>query len=162
MIRVVRSAEARRHVPSAEIWLGMRTPGTEVPERVDAIEAALACEVIARVVDEKNRKERGPSGATEMFVAWAPGATQGAFPANSGKPIPASRDLGYADVRVRHHGAIARIELGANELPTFFSNGHHAHCGSAIKALGWDFVTIDVLGYKSGSMNALLSRDEEA
>ena len=42
MIRVVRSAEARRHVPGAEIWLGMRTPGTEVPERVDAIEAALA------------------------------------------------------------------------------------------------------------------------
>ena len=37
MIRVVRSAEARRHVPGAEIWLGMRTPGTEVPERVDAI-----------------------------------------------------------------------------------------------------------------------------
>ena len=39
---MVRSAEARRHVPGAEIWLGMRTPGTEVPERVDAIEAALA------------------------------------------------------------------------------------------------------------------------
>ena len=72
------------------------------------------------------------------------------------------KDLGYADVRVRHHGAIARIELGANELPTFFTNGHHVHCGTAIKALGWDFVTIDVLGYKSGSMNALLSRDEEA
>ena len=42
MIRVVRSARARDHVPGAEIWLGMRTPGTEVPERVDAIEAALA------------------------------------------------------------------------------------------------------------------------
>ena len=42
MIRVVRSAEARCHVPGAEIWLGMRTPGTEVPERVDAIEEALA------------------------------------------------------------------------------------------------------------------------
>ena len=39
---MVRSAEARRHVPGAEIWLGMRTPGTEVPERVDAIESALA------------------------------------------------------------------------------------------------------------------------
>ena len=42
MIRVVRSSRARDHVPGAEIWLGMRTPGTEVPERVDAIEAALA------------------------------------------------------------------------------------------------------------------------
>lgn len=42
MIRVVRSADARRHVPGAEIWLGMRTPGTEVVERVDAIESALA------------------------------------------------------------------------------------------------------------------------
>ena len=42
MIRVVRSSRARDHVPGAEIWLGMSTPGTEVPERVDAIEAALA------------------------------------------------------------------------------------------------------------------------
>ena len=42
MIRVVRSPQARQHVPGAEIWIGMRTPGTEVPERVDAIEAALA------------------------------------------------------------------------------------------------------------------------
>ncbi|MFZ9987793.1 MAG: histone deacetylase family protein [Candidatus Nanopelagicales bacterium] len=42
MIRVVRSAHARDHVPGAEIWLGTTTPGTEVPERVDAIESALA------------------------------------------------------------------------------------------------------------------------
>ena len=42
MIRIVRSAHARDHVPGAEIWLGTTTPGTEVPERVDAIEAALA------------------------------------------------------------------------------------------------------------------------
>jgi acetoin utilization deacetylase AcuC-like enzyme len=42
VIPVVRSSRARDHVPGAEIWLGMRTPGTEVPERVDAIEAALA------------------------------------------------------------------------------------------------------------------------
>jgi len=41
VIRVVRSPRARDHVPGAEIWLGMRTPGTEVPERVDAIEAAI-------------------------------------------------------------------------------------------------------------------------
>jgi len=42
VIRVVRSAHARDHVPGAEIWLGTSTPGTEIPERVDAIEAALA------------------------------------------------------------------------------------------------------------------------
>jgi len=45
--------------------------------------------VIARVIGPGNKKVKGPSGATEMFVAWAPGATQGAFPAHSGKPIPA-------------------------------------------------------------------------
>ena len=42
MIRVVRSTHARDHVPGAEIWLGTTTPGTEVAERVDAIESALA------------------------------------------------------------------------------------------------------------------------
>ena len=41
MIPVVRSPLATSHVPGAEIWLGMRTPGTEVPERVAAIESAL-------------------------------------------------------------------------------------------------------------------------
>ena len=41
MIPVVRSPLATAHVPGAEIWLGMRTPGTEVPERVAAIETAL-------------------------------------------------------------------------------------------------------------------------
>ena len=39
---MVRSDRARGHVPGAEIWLGTRTPGTEVPERIDVIEAALA------------------------------------------------------------------------------------------------------------------------
>jgi len=42
VIAVVRSDRARGHVPGAEIWLGTRTPGTEVPERIDVIEAALA------------------------------------------------------------------------------------------------------------------------
>ncbi|MBL9200715.1 MAG: redoxin domain-containing protein [Opitutaceae bacterium] len=46
--------------------------------------------VIARVIGGGNRSERAPSGIVEMFVAWAPGATQGAFPPNSGKPIPAN------------------------------------------------------------------------
>ncbi|MFM9136370.1 MAG: histone deacetylase family protein, partial [bacterium] len=41
-MRVVTSPSATRHVPAAEIWLGMRTPGTEVPGRVAAIEDALA------------------------------------------------------------------------------------------------------------------------
>ncbi|MEK9663252.1 MAG: histone deacetylase family protein [Candidatus Nanopelagicales bacterium] len=41
VIRVVHSPLAKGHVPGAEIWLGTRTPGTEVPERVGAIESAL-------------------------------------------------------------------------------------------------------------------------
>lgn len=40
-LHVVHADTARAHVPGAEVWLGMRTPGTEVPGRVDAIEAAL-------------------------------------------------------------------------------------------------------------------------
>lgn len=42
MISVVHSPLATAHVPGAEIWLGARTPGTEIPERVGAIEASLA------------------------------------------------------------------------------------------------------------------------
>jgi peroxiredoxin len=46
--------------------------------------------VIARVITANNQKDKAPSGAVEMFASWAPGATQGAFPANSGKPLPAN------------------------------------------------------------------------
>lgn len=67
------------------------------------------------------------------------------------------RDLGFVDVRVRHHelkqGALARIEVGQGEIKKLFEDGVHLRIGEALKKLGYNYVTIDLLGYRRGSMN---------
>jgi uncharacterized protein len=72
------------------------------------------------------------------------------------------RDAGFYDVRVRHHelkGAeggvrhLARIEVGAGELPKFLGNGVGAKIAAAMRALGYAHVTVDLEGYRRGSVN---------
>jgi uncharacterized protein len=64
--------------------------------------------------------------------------------------------LGFRQVRVRHHGDIVRIEIGREELPHALSPGMAAEFTRIFKALGFKFVTLDLEGFRSGSMNSLL------
>ncbi len=70
----------------------------------------------------------------------------------------ALRDLGFHDVRVRHHelktGQLARIELGPDELARIFVNGASAKVVAACKAAGYAHATLDLEGYRRGSLNA--------
>ena len=89
------------------------------------------------------------------------------------------RDLGFYDVRVRHHqlgtlavGALpgksastnsnlqsapvlhlARIEVGPDEMGKFLENGGSAKVASALKQIGYAHVTLDLQGYRRGSVN---------
>jgi uncharacterized protein len=65
-------------------------------------------------------------------------------------------ELGYRQVRVRHHGDIARIELPPEDLPRFFAAGLAEPIGRRLKELGFQYVTVDLQGYRSGSMNEVL------
>ena len=99
------------------------------------------------------------------------------------------RDLGFYDVRVRHHElpapvlnaaslpnghrpvaseiprsairnpqslvALARIEVGVEELPKFLENGQASKIAEALKAVGYAHVTLDLLGYRRGSTNGV-------
>jgi len=65
------------------------------------------------------------------------------------------RRLGFKQFRVRHHGDLARLEVGPDELETALS--HRAAITAAMKAAGYAFVTVDLQGYRSGSMNEALS-----
>lgn len=67
------------------------------------------------------------------------------------------RDLGYRQLRVRHHGQIARIELPADQLAGFIAE-HAALVAERLKALGFAYVTLDLQGFRSGSMNEVLTR----
>jgi uncharacterized protein len=66
------------------------------------------------------------------------------------------RELGFGQVRVRHHGEIARIEMPPGEMPRFFAEGLAAPIAKRLKELGFQYVTIDLEGYRSGSMNEVL------
>jgi uncharacterized protein len=68
----------------------------------------------------------------------------------------ALRDLGFRQFRVRHHGELVRIEIAADELSTALTREMAAAFTRIFKALGFKFVTLDVEGFRSGSMNAVL------
>ena len=66
------------------------------------------------------------------------------------------RSRGYEQVRVRHHGEIARLEVGAAELERAFSE--REEISAELKAAGFLYVTLDLGGYKPGSLNAALEQ----
>jgi uncharacterized protein len=93
------------------------------------------------------------------------------------------RDLGFHDVRVRHHELsskrsvssvqpelkaenlkletschLARIELGPAEIPRFLNNGITGKVAEALKKIGYAHVTLDLQGYRRGSVNEALAK----
>ena len=72
----------------------------------------------------------------------------------------ALRQLGFKQFRVRHHGEIARIEIAREELPCAFTLEMTAEFTRIFKSLGFKFVTLDLEGFRSGSMNTLLPADQ--
>jgi uncharacterized protein len=68
----------------------------------------------------------------------------------------ALRKLGFRQFRVRHHGEIVRIEIAREELAAALTPEMAAEFTRTFKALGFKFVTLDLEGFRSGSMNALL------
>ncbi|AND85448.1 ATP-dependent sacrificial sulfur transferase LarE [Clostridium tyrobutyricum] len=65
-------------------------------------------------------------------------------------------DLGFRQVRVRCHDTIARIEVAPEERSKFFDLSLMDKVGNKFRELGFTYVTLDILGYKTGSMNAVL------
>jgi uncharacterized protein len=72
----------------------------------------------------------------------------------------ALRELGFRQFRLRHHGEIARIEIAREELPRALTLEMAAEFTTIFKRLGFKFVTLDLEGFRSGSMNQLLTTEE--
>ena len=66
------------------------------------------------------------------------------------------RGLGFRELRVRHHGELARVEIARNELPRALSMEMLDAIAAALKQAGFQYVTLDCTGFRSGSMNAIL------
>ncbi|TET65976.1 MAG: ATP-dependent sacrificial sulfur transferase LarE [Candidatus Aminicenantes bacterium] len=67
------------------------------------------------------------------------------------------RALGFSQIRVRHHGQIARIEIEPKEFPEIMEKGVREKIVKTLKKLGYTYITIDLAGYRTGSMNEPLS-----
>lgn len=65
----------------------------------------------------------------------------------------AIRDLGFTQVRVRHHGHTARIELLPEELVRFFDPILRSKAVQAVKDLGYNYISLDLEGYRTGALN---------
>lgn len=65
------------------------------------------------------------------------------------------RNAGFSDVRLRVHGNIARIELPHNTINEFIESSKRSDITLYIRSLGFDFVTLDLDGYRTGSMNII-------
>ena len=66
------------------------------------------------------------------------------------------RSEGFSQVRVRHHGETARIELIPKELPRAMNPVFRQTLVEGLKALGYHYVTLDLEGYRRGSLNETL------
>jgi pyridinium-3,5-biscarboxylic acid mononucleotide sulfurtransferase len=64
--------------------------------------------------------------------------------------------MGFAQVRVRHHGELARIEIERSELPRALTVDMLDRITTAVKVAGYVYVTLDAQGYRSGSMNDVI------
>jgi pyridinium-3,5-biscarboxylic acid mononucleotide sulfurtransferase len=72
----------------------------------------------------------------------------------------AIRALGFRQFRVRHHGEIVRIEIAREEMDQALNPAMAAQFTAIFKSLGFQFVTLDLEGFRSGSMNSLLPAAE--
>ena len=68
---------------------------------------------------------------------------------------------GFKEVRVRHYGNMARIELLKTEIPSLMKNGLYEKTINRLKKIGFQKVTIDPEGYRSGSLNQALDLNSQ-
>ncbi|MDT3700047.1 MAG: ATP-dependent sacrificial sulfur transferase LarE [Thermincola sp.] len=69
------------------------------------------------------------------------------------------QSLGFFECRVRHHGDIARIEVPQKNFAEIISNPLCQKITAKLKSLGFAYITVDLQGFRSGSMNEVLAKE---
>jgi uncharacterized protein len=69
------------------------------------------------------------------------------------------RQLGFREFRVRHHGELARVEIARAELPRALTMEMMDAMTAALRDAGFKYITLDCAGFRSGSLNEMLSQD---
>lgn len=71
------------------------------------------------------------------------------------------RSLGFDEFRVRHHGNVARIEVTTGQIGRIAEQPLRGKITEKLKALGFQYITLDLQGFRSGSLNEALSDEEK-
>ncbi len=70
--------------------------------------------------------------------------------------------LGFAVCRVRHHGKMARIEVPADQIERLCEPATRARIDAALREFGYQYVAVDIRGFRSGSLNEMLFQSQAA
>ena len=68
------------------------------------------------------------------------------------------QDIGLRQVRLRHHGDVARLEVELSDFPLLFGEENRERLTATLKTLGYIYITVDLEGFRSGSMNEVLDK----
>ncbi|MHC4620421.1 MAG: ATP-dependent sacrificial sulfur transferase LarE [Planctomycetota bacterium] len=71
------------------------------------------------------------------------------------------RTLGLVEFRVRHHDTVARIEIHAEDMPKVAGEPNRSRIVEKLKSIGFKYVTVDLEGFRSGSLNVMLTEEEK-
>jgi uncharacterized protein len=71
------------------------------------------------------------------------------------------RSLGFRQLRVRHHGDLARIELESNDMHRIVANGLGAKIEEHFRGIGFTYTALDITGFRSGKMNRALKGEND-
>ncbi|MGH2501816.1 MAG: ATP-dependent sacrificial sulfur transferase LarE, partial [Ktedonobacterales bacterium] len=78
-----------------------------------------------------------------------------------GRAERALRKLGLRQVRVRHHDRVARIEIDPGEFARLLDDTLRAQVVASVREAGYLYVTLDLVGYRTGSLNEALLRKRD-
>ncbi len=159
---------ARKRLGFAHIAYGMNLddrgeirPG----QRAAALHGALAPLVDAQLTKAEIRTLSREAG---LPIADKPASACLSSRIEYGRPVTAEallqveraeealHELGFMQVRVRHHGDLARVEIARGELPRALSLDTLDRITVAVRGAGFVYVTLDTQGYRTGSMNDVL------
>ena len=71
------------------------------------------------------------------------------------------REMGFVEFRVRHHDTIARIEVAADDMEKITTEPGRQQIVEKLKSIGFKYITVDLQGFRSGSLNELLTKDQK-
>lgn len=137
-------------------------PGMAAASEIGTFAPLLDCEVTKDEIREMAAEFKLPNWAKPSGACLSSRFPYGTEITREGLDKVAAaeeflRAQGFAQVRVRNHGNLARIEVTHDQISRFLEEGLNTAIASELRKIGFTYVTLDLLGYRMGSMNEAIT-----